>query len=745
MVRIVILLAWVTSFGLAIAQEVSTDLIPPSDLQPLIERIKPSVATIRVLGRDGDQIGMGTGFVIDQNGLIATNLHVINEGRPFTIEMPSGRSPKVLSIQSTDRLNDLSIIRVDPEGHPFKALPLSKGQLPAQGTRVIAFGNPLGMRDSVVTGIVSAKREIEGNEMIQVAIPTQPGNSGGPLVDTAGKVVGIMNMKSAIDDNLGFAIPIQRLQSVRDNPNPVTYQRWVQLRRLNEGRWTPVFGSSWQQRGGTISARGLGTGFGGRALCLSTELPPEEAFEVAVNVRLDDESGAAGIAFHSDGNDRHYGFYPSAGQLRLTCFKGPSVYDWEILEETPSEHYLPNEWNHLRVRIEPGRLQCFVNDQLVIESNDDQLRAGKFGLVKFRDTNPDFKGFRFGDALQNDALDDDAAEILDRIFQRPHELERLSSAEVGQLGNAGVAAARAITKQISELERQTAKLRRLAADVQLQPTLAEFTSTVRKDSEDRLLRGCLLIAKLDDPDIDVEAYLSRVDEMAKEISSGLQKDSDAIATREALHRFLFDENGYHGGQAEYYHRANSYLNRVIDDREGLPITLSILYMELGRRIGLQLDGIGLPGHFVVGQMLAEGEQQLIDVFDRGKLLSDSESEQLVLASTGRRMQPFDRQPQSDNEILQRVVTNLIGVAGREQDPEAIHRYSEALVALDPESITARRMRSQICIMTNRNAAAIRDLDWLIENDTAGFAQAEAMRLRQTVLDRTKSQYRTKSQ
>ena len=739
MLRIVIVLAWATSFGLAIAQEVSTDLIPSSDLQRLIERIKPSVATIRVLGRDGDQIGMGTGFVIDADGLIATNLHVINEGRPFSVEMPSGRKLKVLSIQSSDRLNDLSIIRVDPEGHPFKALPLSQAELPAQGTRVIAFGNPLGMRDSVVTGIVSAKREIEGNEMIQVAIPTQPGNSGGPLVDTAGKVVGIMNMKSAIDDNLGFAIPIQRLQVVRDNPNPVTYQRWVQLRRLNEERWTPVFGSSWQQRGGTISARGLGSGFGGRALCLSTELPPEEAFEVAVNVRLDDESGAAGIAFHSDGNDRHYGFYPSAGQLRLTCFKGPSVYDWEILEETPSEHYLPNEWNHLRVRIEPGRLQCFVNDQLVIESNDHQLSTGKFGLVKFRDTNPDFKGFRYGDALQNDALDEDAAELLDRIFRQPQELERLSPADVDQLGNAGVAAGRAITKQISELEKQTAQLRRLAADVQLQPTLSEFKSTVGKESEDRLLRGSLLIAKLDDPDIDVEAYLTRINEMAEEISEDLQEEADAVAIREALHRFLFDENGYHGGQAEYYHRANSYLNRVIDDREGLPITLSILYMELGRRIGLQLDGIGLPGHFVVEQTLTNGEQQLIDVFDRGKVLSDAEAEQLVLANTGRRMQPFDRRAQSENEILQRVLNNLIGVAGREQDPEAIHRYCEALVCIDPESITARRMRSQIRIMTNRNAAAIRDLDWLIENDTAGFAQAEAMRLRQSVLERTESQ------
>ncbi len=314
------------------------------------------MVTIRVNGRDGDELAMGTGFVIDADGLIATNLHVIGEGRPFTMELPDGRKLPVVSVDSTDRAGDLAIIRVDVQSKPLKALTISEDVI-TQGTQVLAFGNPLGLRDSVVSGIVSAVRDVEGREMIQLAMPVQPGNSGGPLVDMDGNVRGIINMKSAIDDNLGFAIPIAQLSPVRDRKNPVAYDRWVTLGTIDPESWTTLFGATWQQRGGIISARGQGSGFGGRSLCLAKNLsekgsdplrrdqeaksidsPPKGQtpfrigskptetslpIEVAVDVRFDDDSGAAGLAFHADGQDRHYGFYPSNGRMRLTCFQGP--------------------------------------------------------------------------------------------------------------------------------------------------------------------------------------------------------------------------------------------------------------------------------------------------------------------------------------------------------------------------------------------------------------------------------------
>ncbi|MDA7864916.1 serine protease, partial [bacterium] len=122
------------------------DLVKPQVLKNLIQTVTPSVATIRVNGRDGQQIGIGTGFVIDATGLIATNFHVITEGRPFTVELSSGRVLPVLAVESSDRTSDLALLRVDIGKEKLPALELANNSLPSQGSRVLAFGNPLGMR-----------------------------------------------------------------------------------------------------------------------------------------------------------------------------------------------------------------------------------------------------------------------------------------------------------------------------------------------------------------------------------------------------------------------------------------------------------------------------------------------------------------------------------------------------------------------------------------------------------------------
>src|SRR5262249_56727414 len=126
---------------------------------------------------------------------------------------------------------------------------------------------------------------------------------------------------------------------------------------------------------------------------------PELPFELSVAVRLEDESGAAGLAFHADGGDRHYGFYPSNGKLRFSQFNGPDVFSWKVLVEKPSAHYRPGEWNVLKVRLEKGRMSCFVNDEPVFNVEDDAFTKGKVGLTKFRDSSAEFRHFRVGKEL----------------------------------------------------------------------------------------------------------------------------------------------------------------------------------------------------------------------------------------------------------------------------------------------------------------------------------------------------------
>src|SRR5207302_11115694 len=153
----------------------------------------------------------------------------------------------------------------------------------------------------------------------------------------------------------------------------------------------------------------------------------------------------------------------------------------------------------------------------------------------------------------------------------------------------------------------------------------QLTKTLKTQDKVDLIHSALLIAKLDNEELDVEAYRRDVDRIAKKIAARLAKDADEKAKVKGLNDYLFNERGFHGSRGDYYNRSNSYLNEVLDDREGLPITLSVLYLELGKRLGLKIEGVGLPGHFVVRHVPKKGEPQLIDVYEGAKPLSRAEA------------------------------------------------------------------------------------------------------------------------
>tara|TARA_R110002049_G_scaffold50370_3_gene143075 strand:- start:114303 stop:116546 length:2244 start_codon:yes stop_codon:yes gene_type:complete len=704
-----------------------------SNSESIVSRVRPSVVTIRVQGRDGDELGIGTGFVVDAQGLIATNFHVIQEGRPFSVETSDNRKLNVLAVESSDRIGDLVVLRVDVGKERLPTLELADDATPKQGSRVLAFGNPLGLEDSVVEGIVSAVRNIEGREMIQLAMPIEPGNSGGPLVDQQGRVVGIINMKSAIDDNLGFAIPVRDLSALRKHPNPISIDRWVRLGRLDESRWQPIGGALWQQIGGRITARGIGKGFGGRSLCLSMQDVPDPPYDVSVMVRLDDESGAAGLAFHSDGEDKHYGFYPSGEKIRLTCFQGPSVYTWDVLHDVESDDYVPKQWNHLRVRVDDSKMTCYVNGQETFQSTDRRLIGGRVGLVKFRGTQPEFRAFRLDSNVQPKSLSKSTLNWLARLDAGDVQIDRVGESQVRKLGDTAMLSGRELERRARAMLQEAERLKLLAADVRQSPTLQSLERLSDIPAEDRLLRGAMLIAKLDDPDLDIQSYIDRVDQMAAEIREPLDPDATPRQRRTALDRYLFKENGFHGGRAEYYHPANSHLNRVIDDREGLPITMSILYIELGRRLDLQMAGVGLPGHFVVSHRIDPDTDQLIDVFDSGTILSRRQAGAMVMQFAGRRMSASDLKPQTTTEILTRVLNNLMGIATEKRESESMLRYIEAIVALNPDVADYRMMRAQLRGMTGRKDRAIADLDWLLDSETSQFSAHHLQQMRAMML------------
>jgi regulator of sirC expression with transglutaminase-like and TPR domain len=121
-----------------------------------------------------------------------------------------------------------------------------------------------------------------------------------------------------------------------------------------------------------------------------------------------------------------------------------------------------------------------------------------------------------------------------------------------------------------------------------------------------LAEGALLIAAEEYVDLDIDDYLRRIDEMGATLHRRLRSDISATEALLALNRYVFEELGFSGNAQDYYDPRNSFLNEVVDRRLGIPITLAVLYIEIGRRIGLSLHGVSFPSHFLVKCALRDG-------------------------------------------------------------------------------------------------------------------------------------------
>lgn len=732
----------------------------------LAERARPSVAVVSFTGRNDRDSGVGTGFVLTEDGLLATNLHVIGEGRPIQVQFANGQRYDVTEVHASERSLDLAIIRINAKG--LTPLPLGNGKKLTQGQPIVAVGNPHGLKHSVVSGILSAQRNIDEKPMLQLAIPVEPGNSGGPVLDRHGRVIGIMTLKSAITENLGFAVNIDALKPLIEKPNPLPMDRWLTIGSLDKSLWRPRLGARWRQRAGRILVQGMGEGFGGRSLCIHQKQPPKLPYELAVSVRLDDEAGAAGLLFESDGGEKHYGFYPTAGSLRLTRFDGPNVFTWKIIRTVKSPHYRPGEFNTLKVRVEEQSIRCYVNDQLVIEAMDNDLRGGKAGLCKFRGTAAEFKGFQAAKQIAPTRPTAELAAAIRRNLEAVDATRELEDQVIDALKRDAKAAAIVLEEEAKALEARAAKLRELAKAAHQRKTIEELTrETAKPDKRVDLGRAALLIARLDNAEVDIDAYRAELDRIAADVRAKLgelaakpignapgkvaDEPKDTRATErqrlDALRRHLFADTGYHGSRTNYYSRSNSYLNEVIDDREGLPITLSVLFMEIARRLDLRVEGVGLPGHFVVrfvpskqANVNAQDDQAapqkpaalLIDVFDRGKLLTRDGAATLVNDITGQRLTDAHLEPVTKKQVIQRMLSNLLRAAQQRADYKAMLPYLDALVAMDETASYERWMRAVVRAQTGQHRAAMRDAAWLLKHRPEDVDMRRVQQLREAL-------------
>ncbi len=689
-------------------------------LENLTEQVRKSVVVITSSGRDGRREGMGAGFVISDDGLVATNYHVIGQGRALSVQTADGRDAEVTQVHASDRALDLAVLRIDVDDLPV--LPLGDSDQVRQGQDVIALGNPRGLKYSVVSGLVSGVRDVDGRSMIQLAMPIEPGNSGGPLVDRRGRVQGILTMKSLVTPNLGFALSINLLKPLLDKPNPIPLARWQTIGALDPREWTPVFGAHWRQRAGRILVEGFGSGFGGRSLCLSEQAVPERPFEIAVSVRLDDESGAAGLAFCSDGQDHHYGFYPTNGQLRLTRFEGPDVQSWSILHSEPSRHYASGKWNTLRVRLEEDKIRCFVNDEPVVEMADSRLKPGQVGLVKFRNTNAEFKNFQLGSQVAPATVPkEQARRIIDLVEDLPAD-GPLDQTLVGVLSIDPAQTASVLRDEAAQLDARAEQLRNLARAAHERHVIDDLVRLLsREESEIDLFAAGLLVARLDNEEVDVNAYREEIERMSREFADTLPDDADDAARLAALGKYLFEENGFHGSRGDYYNRANSYLNEVLDDREGLPIYAVGGVHGAGAAHRSERGGRRIARAFCRGLRAGRG-RAAIDRRFRRSTRSQPRGSRAADSLAGDGEMSDDQiakffEPATKRSIIFRMLQNLLGLS--RNDPAALHRYLNAMLAIEPAHGPYHLLRAMVRYQLDERDQALADVAWLLEHEPAG--------------------------
>ncbi|MCW5606060.1 MAG: SirB1 family protein [Burkholderiales bacterium] len=209
-----------------------------------------------------------------------------------------------------------------------------------------------------------------------------------------------------------------------------------------------------------------------------------------------------------------------------------------------------------------------------------------------------------------------------------------------------------------------------------------------RDEDVSLAEGALWIAAGEYPDLAVDDYLGRLHDMAARLRGRLRAD---VATAEkllALNHYLFNELGFAGNAEDYYDPRNSFLNEVLERRLGIPITLGLIYIEVGRRIGLGLHGVSFPGHFLVKCALRDGVV-ILDPYSRGLSLGVEDLQQRLRDAGGDGgvdeavlAQLLGAAP--NKEVLARMLRNLKAVYARREDWLRALSASERLIALYPD-------------------------------------------------------------
>jgi len=238
------------------------------------------------------------------------------------------------------------------------------------------------------------------------------------------------------------------------------------------------------------------------------------------------------------------------------------------------------------------------------------------------------------------------------------------------------------------------------------------------DSYIDLSESALHLCLLDTPGLDMDYYLEQLDIYAATIEHALPVEHNQRQVIDAMNHYLFEELAFCGNLEDYENPENSCLATVIDTKKGIPITLSLLYMEVGRRLGLAIQGVSFPGHFLVKAQI-DGQQIFLDPFVSGCTISHEELDARLLRHYGEDAPTVKKNPEllrtaSRREILIRMLRNLKKAYMDLLNFEKALTFIELVLTLEPDSAYDIRDRGMIYQHIEYPGAALKDLERYLE-------------------------------
>jgi regulator of sirC expression with transglutaminase-like and TPR domain len=246
-------------------------------------------------------------------------------------------------------------------------------------------------------------------------------------------------------------------------------------------------------------------------------------------------------------------------------------------------------------------------------------------------------------------------------------------------------------------------------------------------SKVRLDRAALELATIHFPDLQLEPSLDRLNELASHLGDRLRNFNDGRDFVETAQRFLFQELGFHGNEENYYDPLNSCLNQVLERRIGIPVTLSVMYMEVARRLQMPVYGIGLPRHFVI-QFDDGNYATYIDPFHGGRTLTPREC--FMLAGS-RVADPMLLRRVSPVEIIKRMLQNLqSGYLQRNESAQAVKTLDLLILGTPggaPDLASAHKLRGLLLMELKRYSDSKRDLEKYLSLKPGAADRAEILK------------------